>query len=73
MKCAPVAAGRSGVQEESGKTSQLLLKAKKQYQAACRGEDRLRKDMIDDRRFRLGRLGDESFQWPERVYAPAQE
>ena len=25
--------------------------------------------MLDDRRFRLGRLGDESFQWPERVHA----
>ena len=24
--------------------------------------------MLDDRRFRLGRLGDESFQWPENVY-----
>ena len=55
-------------QEEHGKTDQLLLKAKRQYQAACRGEDRLRKDMLDDRRFRLGRLGDESFQWPENVY-----
>ena len=55
-------------QEEHGKTDQLLLKAKRQYQAACRGEDRLRKDMLDDRRFRLGRLRDESFQWPENVY-----
>ena len=43
------------------KTSELLMRAKRQYQAACTGEDRLRKDMEDDRRFRLGRLGDEEF------------
>ena len=43
--------------------------------AASRGEDRLRKDedrlrkdMLDDRRFRLGRLGDEAFQWPQKVW-----
>ena len=36
--------------------------------AASRGEDRLRKDMLDDRRFRLGRLGDEAFQWPAKVW-----
>ena len=64
----PVAESPDTTQEEHGKTDQLLLKAKRQYQAACRGEDRLRKDMLDDRRFRLGRLGDESFQWPENVY-----
>ena len=64
----PVAESPDTTQEEHDKTDQLLLKAKRQYQAACRAEDRLRKDMLDDRRFRLGRLGDESFQWPEGVY-----
>ena len=46
----PVAESPDTTQEEHGKTDQLLLKAKRQYQAACRGEDRLRKDMLDDRR-----------------------
>ena len=54
--------------EEHGKVARLLLKAKKQYQAGQRAEARLRRDMQDDRRFRLGRLGDESFQWPDRVW-----
>ena len=48
----PVAESPDTTQEESGKTDQLLLKTKRQYQAACRGENRLRKDMLDDRRFR---------------------
>ena len=52
----------------AGKVARLLLKAKRQYQAGQRAEDRLRRDMQDDRRFRLGRLGDESFQWPDHVY-----
>ena len=40
----------------------------------CRGgEARLRQDMEDDRRFRLGRLGDESFQWPDRIYQARQQ
>ena len=51
----PVAESPDTTQEEHGKTDQLLLKAKRQYQAACRGEDRLRKDMLDDRRFRAAR------------------
>ena len=38
-----------------------------------RGEARLRQDMEDDRRFRLGRLGDESFQWPDRIYQARQQ
>ena len=54
--------------EEHGKVARLLLKAKKQYQAGQRAESRMRLDMQDDRRFRLGRLGDESFQWPDRVW-----
>ena len=29
--------------------------------------------MEDDRRFRLGRLGDESFQWPDRIYQARQQ
>ena len=28
--------------------------------------------MVEDRRFRLGRLGDESFQWPDGVYQARQ-
>ena len=64
----PVADSPDTSQEESGKVARLLLKAKKQYQAGQRAEERLRRDMQDDRRFRLGRLGDESFQWPDKVW-----
>ena len=64
----PVADSPDTSEEESGKVARLLLKAKKQYQAGQRAEERLRRDMQDDRRFRLGRLGDESFQWPDRVW-----
>ena len=53
----PVAESPDTTQEEHGKTDQLLAKAKRQYQAAVRGEARLRQDMEDDRRFRRGRLG----------------
>ena len=49
----PVAESPDTTKEEHGKTDQLLLKAKKQYQAAVRGEARLRQDMEDDRRFRF--------------------
>ena len=64
----PVADSPDTTKEEHGKVARLLLKAKKQYQAGQRAEARLRRDMQDDRRFRLGRLGDESFQWPDRVW-----
>ena len=64
----PVADSPDTTEEESTKTKQLLLKAKRQHMAASQGEDRLRKDMLDDRRFRLGRLGDEAFQWPSKVW-----
>ena len=53
----PVAESPDTSQEEHGKVARLLLKAKKQYQAGQRAESRLRRDMQDDRRFRLGRLG----------------
>ena len=64
----PIAGSPDTTEEEHGKVARLLLKAKRQYQAGQRAEDRLRRDMQDDRRFRLGRLGDESFQWPDNVY-----
>ena len=64
----PVADSPDTTKEEQDKVKQLLLKAKRQYQAGMAAESRLRKDMEDDRRFRLGRLGDESFQWPENIY-----
>ena len=50
----PVAESPDTTKEEHGKTDQLLLKAKKQYQAAVRGEARLRQDMEDDRRLQCG-------------------
>ena len=51
----PVAESPDTTKEEHGKIDPLLLKAKTQDQAAVRGEARLRQDMEDDRRFRLGR------------------
>lgn len=42
-------------------------KARRQRRAILNAEARLRRDMFDDRRFRLGHLGDEYFQWPDGI------
>lgn len=47
----------------------LLEKARRQYRSVCLAEGRLRRDMRDDKRFRLAHLGDDKFQFPEGVAA----
>lgn len=54
---------------ELSEDDRKLLKAKRQYRSVCEAESILRKDMFDDRRFRLAKLGDEIFQWPEGIAA----
>ena len=45
----------------------LLEQARKQYRSVCRGEYRLRRDMLDDKRFRLAHIGDQKYQFPDGV------
>lgn len=55
--------------DDAGLTSdqRLLEKARKQYRSICRAEYRLRRDMHDDKRFRLAHLGDDKYQFPDGV------
>ncbi len=55
--------------ESLDETEQILEVAKRRYKTVCQAEGRLRRDMLDDRRFRLGHLGDKLFQWPPGLLA----
>ena len=50
----------------------LIERARKQYMAIMRSELRLRGDMKFARKFRLGTLGTEHFQWPEKIVMERQ-
>jgi len=47
----------------------LIARAMLQYRSVVRSERRLRQDMIEARRFRLGVVGNKHYQWPEHIVA----
>lgn len=45
--------------------ARTLERARRQYRSICEGESILRQDMLQDRQFRLARIGKQYYQWPE--------
>lgn len=55
--------------EDDGLTApqRQIEKARRQYGTVITSERRLRADMREDRRFRIGKIGDKHYQWPEQI------